>query len=112
MNSIDSVLKEIADIQESSYIIDRIEMLEHESYFFKARIYFRDELYIQAYRNNKYRTTNFVLIFHDERIYGRDEIREKWHKHPANEPDVQFMILLPMVEKLLNLKSFLKRQNQ
>lgn len=88
MNSVDSILQEIAEVQRASYLIVRTEILEHENTFLKARIYFKEELYMQVYRNDEYGTTNFVLILHDERVYGRDEIRGKWHRHPENEPYV------------------------
>ena len=86
MNNINLILKQISEVQNSSYLILRTEILEHEKTFFKARLYIKKELYIQVYRNDKYRTTNFVLVLYGERIYGRDELRGKWHRHPENDP--------------------------
>lgn len=86
MNRIDSILKEVAEVQSSSCLIAQMEILEHEKTFLKVRLFLKEELYVQIYRNDEYNTTNFVLILYDERIYARDEIRGSWHRHPENNP--------------------------
>lgn len=85
MNSVESILKEISEIKTSSYLIIRTEILEHEFTFLKVRLYLKDQLFMQVYRNDQYNTTNFVLIFCDERIYARDQVRGKWHRHPEDK---------------------------
>lgn len=104
MNSIDSIFQEISEVQSSSYLIVRTEILEHEKTFLKARLYLKDELYIQIYRNDDYHTTNFVLILYGERIYARDEVRGKWHRHPGN--DSQIHDTTPDGKKSVNFKEF------
>lgn len=88
MNSVDSIWQEIVEVQSGSYLIIRTEILEHEKTFLKVRLYLKDELYIQIYRNDEYNTTNFVLVLHDERIYARDEVRKKWHRHQESNPQI------------------------
>lgn len=86
MNCVDSIMQEIIEVQSNSYLIARTEILEHKENFLKVRLYLKNELYIQVYRNDEYDTTNLVLILYDERIYARDEVRGRWHRHPENNP--------------------------
>ena len=52
----------------------------------KLRLYLSAELFIQAYRNDRYDTTNFALIFNGQRLYARDELAGDWHRHPLTDP--------------------------
>jgi len=52
----------------------------------KARIEISDNIYIQFYFHQVSRTTNYVLIGWNNRLYGRDCIGGSWHRHPFHDP--------------------------
>jgi hypothetical protein len=37
-------------------------------------------------RNDRFDTTNVVLIHNAQRLYGRDQVCGTWHRHPAAQP--------------------------
>jgi hypothetical protein len=43
---------------------------------------------VQVYRNDRFDTTNFVLIYGGRRLYARDQLGGKWHRHTAAAPQV------------------------
>jgi hypothetical protein len=52
----------------------------------KLRLHLSARLFIQVYRNDRYDTTNFALIFNGQRLYARDALAGKWHRHPLTDP--------------------------
>lgn len=52
----------------------------------KARLFLSSNLFVQVYRNDRFETTNFVLIHNDSRVFARDQLGSKWHRHPASDP--------------------------
>ena len=38
---------------------------------------------MQVYRNDRFDTTNFVLVYGGRRFYARDQLGGKWHRHTA-----------------------------
>lgn len=52
----------------------------------KLRLYASPDLFIQAYRNDRYDTSNFALIHQGRRLYARDELAGQWHRHPTDDP--------------------------
>ncbi len=67
--------------------ISRLDILDLSVNLLKARLYISPNLFVQVYRNDHYNTTNFVLIYNRQRIYARDQLGGKWHRHPAETPD-------------------------
>jgi len=53
----------------------------------KIRLVVRQDLFVQANRNVLASITNFVLIHNDRRLFGRDEYRGQWHRHPVESPE-------------------------
>jgi hypothetical protein len=41
---------------------------------------------VQVYRNDRFDTTNLVLVHNDRRIFGRDRLSGRWHRHPVHDP--------------------------
>ncbi len=68
-----------------TYII-RLEVLEHSRHLLKARLYIAPDLFVQVYRNDRYDTTNLVLVHARRRLYARDKLGGAWHRHPASAP--------------------------
>jgi len=54
----------------------------------KARLYLEPDLFVQVYRNDQFDTTNLVLIHASRRLYARDQLEGKWHRHPMHDPDL------------------------
>ena len=56
----------------------------------KARLVITPHLFVQVYRNDRFDTTNFALIHNDKRMYARDQLAGKWHRHPVNRPEIHY----------------------
>lgn len=72
-------------VQDRAYFTQLVISDESRSVI-KARLYLSPSLFVQAYRNDRFETTNFALIHNDRRIYGRDELSNEWHRHPEHDP--------------------------
>ncbi len=68
------------------YFVD-VEILEQTSNLIKARMVISAGLFVQIYRNERYNTTNLALIHEGRRLYARDEVDGKWHRHLPAAPD-------------------------
>jgi hypothetical protein len=66
--------------------IRRLDLIDQSSTLLKARLYVSPDLFVQIYRNERFDTTNLVLIHNGQRIYGRDQIDGVWHRHPVAAP--------------------------
>lgn len=67
--------------------IRRLDLLEQTASLLKARLYIAPELFIQVYRNDRFDTTNLVLIHNGQRLYARDQLGGNWHRHNQTAPD-------------------------
>lgn len=67
--------------------INRLDVLDQSVSLFKVRLYIYPELFIQIYRNDRFDTTNMVLIYNGQRLYGRDQLDGVWHRHTAAAPE-------------------------
>ena len=47
----------------------------------KARLYFSPDLFVQVYRNERFDTAHLVLLYGGRRIYARDQLSGRWHRH-------------------------------
>lgn len=52
----------------------------------KAKIDISDNIYVQFYYHQVSGTSNYVLIGWNRRLYGRDSVGGKWHRHPFENP--------------------------
>lgn len=86
MNTCKSLTKEL-NIIATSNMVEDVQIVDRGLYTLKARIFIKPELFLQIYRNDRFETTNFVLILGRNRIYGRDEIAGAWHRHPVDNPE-------------------------
>lgn len=68
------------------HYITRMEILDQSANLLKARLYLSVETFVQVYRNDRFDTTNLVLIHNGQRIYARDQLDGLWHRHPVNDP--------------------------
>jgi hypothetical protein len=72
-------------VQQRAYFTQLV-ILDQSRSVLKARLYLSPGLFIQVYRNDRFDTTNLVLIHNDRRIFGRDELGNQWHRHPVHDP--------------------------
>jgi hypothetical protein len=73
---------------ESRAYILRLDVLDHSQNMLKARLVISPDLFVQVYRNDLYDTTNLVVLYGGRRIYARDQLGGRWHRHTAEAPDV------------------------
>lgn len=59
----------------------RMDVLDQTLSLVKIRLYITPDLFVQIYRNDRYQTTNLVLIHNNQRLYARDELDSHWHRH-------------------------------
>jgi len=64
----------------------RIDILDQSRTVLKVRLYISADLFVQVYRNDRFDTTNLVLLYGGRRLYGRDQVGGRWHRHTAAEP--------------------------
>jgi hypothetical protein len=65
----------------------RVEILEQTLSLIKARLYISADLFAQVYRNDRFKTTNLVLIHNGNRLFARDEVDGRWHRHIHTAPE-------------------------
>jgi len=73
------------EVQCRAYI-DRLVVLDQSPSLLKARLYIDADLFIQVYRNDRFDTTNLVLMHNEQRIYARDQLSGIWHRHTTTDP--------------------------
>ena len=61
-----------------AYIL-RLDILDHSQHMLKARLVISPDLYD---------TTNLVVLYGGRRIYARDQLGGRWHRHTAEAPDI------------------------
>lgn len=52
----------------------------------KLYLLIRHDLFVQIYANVITGTRGYVLIYRNQRIYGRDRDIKEWHRHPRGDP--------------------------
>ena len=65
----------------------RMDILDQTASLVKVRLYLTPDLFVQIYRNDRYETTNLVLIHNNQRLYARDELDGHWHRHTHLAPE-------------------------
>ena len=65
----------------------RLELLELTTSLLKARLVITPQLFVQIYRNDRFDTTNLALIHDGQRLYARDQLDGRWHRHPVEAPE-------------------------
>ncbi len=65
----------------------RLDVLDQSRTMLKARLHISPDLFVQVYRNDRFETTNFVLIYGGRRLYGRDQLGGVWHRHRVADPE-------------------------
>ncbi|WKZ34786.1 MAG: hypothetical protein QY332_14290 [Anaerolineales bacterium] len=74
------------ELERRKYFV-RMEILDQTASLVKIRLYITPDLFVQIYHNDRYQTTNLVLIHNNQRLYGRDELDGGWHRHTHLAPE-------------------------
>ena len=74
-------------VQDRTYFAQLV-ISDQSQHVLKARLYVSPNLFVQVYRNDRFDTTNLVLVHDDRRIFGRDQLSGDWHRHPADDPAI------------------------
>lgn len=68
------------ELERRKYFV-RMDVLDQTLSLVKIRLYISPDLFVQIYRNDRYRTPNFALIHNGQRLYARDELAQA---HPSH----------------------------
>lgn len=85
--------------------ITRLDILDQSQAMLKAWLYMAPDLFVQVYRNDRFDTTNLVLIHSGRSLYGRDQLAGGWHRHTVTTP--QAHDIGPEGSRPLGLSEFL-----
>lgn len=86
MSKIDKLLKEATKVLQQYPYYKKCHVLNRGKSYVKFRLVITKELFVQVNRNELALITNLALINQSKRIYGRDEYRTHWHRHPSDNP--------------------------
>lgn len=86
--SVDDLLIALHEIVQSRTYIIRLEIMDQSVNMLKARLFINPDLFVQVYRNDKFNSTNYALIYNRQRIYARDQLGDKWHRHDIFDPEL------------------------
>jgi len=83
---IERVISEIEEVSLDFPFVKRIVRMDETEHTVKYRLVIEEELFIQVYINVGNDTVGFVLANKGQRVYGRDAIEGKWHRHTFEDP--------------------------
>jgi hypothetical protein len=86
--SVDDLLTALHEIVKSRPYIIRLELMDQSVNMLKARLFIDPDLFVHVYRNDKFDTTNYALIYNHQRIYARDQLGGEWHRHILSDPEL------------------------
>ena len=61
-------------------------MMVYRPGILKARLIINPETFVHL--NDFYNSTSFNLISQGQRLYARDQVRGKWHRHQKDDPNI------------------------
>jgi len=87
-SSVDEIIIRIEKLYQRFQFLITYEIEEKSTSIVKAKIFFNQDLYIQVYVNIRRPKISFALILNNHRLYGKDFLMGKWHRHPFESPQV------------------------
>lgn len=103
------IKKVIAEIEKTSLkfpFIKGVVKIDETEFTVKYRLIIEKELFVQVYVNVENNTVGFVLVNNGQRIYGRDAMEGRWHRHTFENP--LHHDFSATGSKKVNLEEFLK----
>jgi hypothetical protein len=105
---IPDLLGEIKRSASSREFVQEVKVVAEGKSVLKVHMIVSEDVKIQVYYNSKTGNRNYVLLLHNQRIYGRDKYQGKWHLHPLENPEkhknsieVSISAFLDEVEEIL-----------
>lgn len=86
MSVLDLVHAVQVELAQRAYL-RRMEVLDQSTSLIKLCLQIASDLFIQIYRNDRFDTTNFVLIHNGQRVYARDQVGGRWHRRALAHPE-------------------------
>jgi len=83
VQTVEELLSEVRQALSRHPYYGRYETISRGTHYGKFRLIINNEFFVQINRNETASLTNFALIHGTQRIYGRDEYRGNWHRHPV-----------------------------
>ncbi|MFQ6072496.1 MAG: hypothetical protein ACE5KT_07340 [Methanosarcinales archaeon] len=63
-----------------------VEIIAQTEKAVKIRLKISEHFFVQFYNHSQSKTSNYVLIGWNRRLYGRDSVGGVWHRHPYDNP--------------------------
>lgn len=63
-----------------------VEIIAQTEKAVKIRLKISEHFFVQFYNHSQSKTSNYVLIGWNRRLYGRDSVGGIWHRHPYDNP--------------------------
>ena len=83
---LEEVIAEIEEVSQRFPFILEIIKLDETKYSVKYLLMIAEDLFVQVYRNVRSGTIGLALVYHGQRLYGRDREDGQWHRHPFENP--------------------------
>jgi hypothetical protein len=86
-SSIEEIVAEVERLYKSYQFLIDYKIEDRTRSIIKFKIQFSPEIFIQCYVNVRKPKLNYALILNDIRLYGKDFLNERWHRHPFDSPE-------------------------
>ena len=84
---IDDVEKQIYEVASKFAFVEKVETLLKTPNTIKIKLSITSTCFIQIYQNVQKNVKNYVVVFGNQRLFGRDCDGGAWHSHPIENPD-------------------------
>jgi len=84
---IDDVDKQIYEVASKFAFVEKVETLLKTPNTIKIKLSITSTCFIQIYQNVQKNVKNYVVVFGNQRLFGRDCDGGAWHSHPIENPD-------------------------
>jgi hypothetical protein len=87
MNNAIDLYREAQDALERVWFVQAVEITERTTNTLSLRLIIRPALFVHAFLSERSGALYFALVQNDERIFGIDRVKGKWHLHPNKSPE-------------------------
>jgi hypothetical protein len=84
---IDDVEKQIYEVASKFAFVEKAETLLKTPNTIKIKLSITSTCFIQIYQNVQKNVKNYVVVFGNQRLFGRDCDGGVWHSHSIENPD-------------------------
>jgi hypothetical protein len=87
MNRLDELRAESQEALERVWFVQAVEITERTTNTLSLRLIIRPALFVHAFLSERSGALYFALVQNDERVFGIDRVKGKWHLHPNKLPE-------------------------